>query len=703
MISRFLFQVPHGTTGIILEAGKNEFHITPQPNLSNLFHNRRVITTLNKDNHIEWIKDWAAFYRKAHQCDGVLLYDNNSKIYSAHELYDALQLEQVRVVILSWPFKYGVSDWRKPLSTGFGDSLYAQPGMLEHARLRFLGEARSVLNVDVDELVITQNGSSAFELVEGAATGYLEFHGRWVENYRSDVGGQSEAVTRHRDFAFIEQPERSKCNGKWAVVPHRTPIEAQWDIHEISGMIATDSDEWVELRHFRAINTNWNAHRSWSATPRTAHPTEHDKLWLDVHLRAALDKAFGEEAATLTSADESVPCFWSAYSLRVRAAALAAEEQFREAIKAAEDALSLMPEHPGFHLYLAELQAKVGDEIASQKHYSRAHALREQEPWYHFQQGRWQQAEGQLDTARQCFERAVRADPSFTLAYYHLAKVERKLGGPGEALSVLSACLEKAPRDPMAHVHLAEELEGQKKLFNALQCWEAAVSLDPTNPHFHCCKARLLRRVGRIGEAEEVLREAQAHNSLAMQMNRFQERWSIARYLCEPGWHRPTAPELFAEQAELMIAKGDLAAAETAARQALADRRNAPDHYLRLAKVLRLRGEDLFADADLKAGLVNHRTFRERLARLFMESGQHEKAEQVLLGALEIEPQNSELYFRLSQVLKRLKRLGEAVDAARRAIELDSQSARLRDHLAALVQQHAERFEPTANPKATNG
>ena len=51
------------------------------------------------------------------------------------------------------------------------DLNYAQFGVLEHARHRFLSLAEAVVNADVDELVVTKAKVSIFELVSRSETG----------------------------------------------------------------------------------------------------------------------------------------------------------------------------------------------------------------------------------------------------------------------------------------------------------------------------------------------------------------------------------------------------------------------------------------------------------------------------------------------------------------------------------------------------
>ena len=116
------------------------------------------------------------------------------------------------------------------------------------------------------------------------------------------------------------------------------------------------------------------------------------------------------------------PAFRSAHVWRLRAARLASERRWREAIEAVQAALELMPEHPGFRLFLAKLQEQEQNEGAARTLRAEAEALRGRDPWYHLQCGRWLQDEGNLLAAQRCFAKAIEIDPKFTSAYHELAR-----------------------------------------------------------------------------------------------------------------------------------------------------------------------------------------------------------------------------------------------------------------------------------------
>jgi hypothetical protein len=260
--------------------------IVVQPNGCDIFRGKHVLLTTSKDNPLPWIRDWVTFYVAHHGCNAVLIYDNGSTGYSIEDVQRTLSLVNGLDValVVNWPYKFG------PRGGPFGpwDSDYCQYGMLEHARHRFLLHAAAVVNSDVDELIITRNAQSVFDLARQSATGYLRFGGLWVENATT----ADDENRRHMHYFYQSRAPQREINHKWAVVPSRCPAGSQWCVHLIRGM---DSDAalsaCVSLRHFKAINTNWKMPR-W--IPES--PNEHDHV-LDEELLPWL-KVFESGAAT---------------------------------------------------------------------------------------------------------------------------------------------------------------------------------------------------------------------------------------------------------------------------------------------------------------------------------------------------------------------------------------------------------------------
>lgn len=224
-----------------------------------LFRDRRVLTTKSKNNDLQWISDWARFHAIKHGVDAVLLYDNGSDEYTSADVLGALDLPELEVVIVvEWPFKFGPQggSW-DGLKDAPWDSDFCEYGILEHARRRFLHGAAGVISHDIDELVLTHNGQTIFEIVDDSKSGYVSYLGRWIEN----VTKQTQNTPHFTDFAYYNTV-RPPSTGKWAIDPKRTAVANQWKTHSIAGMPPTAKTELAMHRHFMGISSNWKWKRN---------------------------------------------------------------------------------------------------------------------------------------------------------------------------------------------------------------------------------------------------------------------------------------------------------------------------------------------------------------------------------------------------------------------------------------------------------
>jgi hypothetical protein len=241
----------------------SDFHVLlPQEAAEELYRGRRVLYTLSKDNEITWIIDWVRFHAVNHGADAVLIYDNGSTRYTAQSLEIALRYEfpQFVVNVVDWPYPYGPSGTHRHL----WDSDFCQPGAFQDARFRFLERAASVLNCDVDELVVSSRGESIFEAVEASAGGCVSFGGRWISTAMpaSECRDQ-ESLRRHSQFYLLDSADESACPSKWCVVPSQCHRWEQWNAHAIVGRIPDPFHSGgFSYRHFRAISTDWKYRRS---------------------------------------------------------------------------------------------------------------------------------------------------------------------------------------------------------------------------------------------------------------------------------------------------------------------------------------------------------------------------------------------------------------------------------------------------------
>jgi hypothetical protein len=272
--SQLWIAAPDGTTELELQSGALHISVKTATNEAEFFRGRRVLFTLSRDNRLEWIKDWLRYNRDIHGADAILFYDNKSALYCPEELLQAMSEVRGfdRICVVDWPFKYGPQGLD---SARFWDSDFCQIGAWEHARWRFLQEARSALNSDVDELVVSSKGASIFEATERSRGGIIRFHGLWVHGFLDKTPiGTAESPVRYLAFDHYKRPPlkfkyrifplfRGDCPPKWAVVPSRCPFDAQWTAHGINDWdSARPVDRSFCYRHFKEINDNWKYDRS---------------------------------------------------------------------------------------------------------------------------------------------------------------------------------------------------------------------------------------------------------------------------------------------------------------------------------------------------------------------------------------------------------------------------------------------------------
>jgi hypothetical protein len=262
-------------TGQLDRIDVSDEHLVPQslvvqPNLSHLFEGRRVAFTLQKDNNLDWVADWANFYATCHGADAVLIYDNGSTRYTPERLHRIVSAIPgiSQAVVVPWTYPFGVTG-----STNFCHAI-----MLEHARRRFLASARSVINADIDELAVFDRDVSVFETVEDSETGYIQAPGLYIANATYAAPDRR----RHRDFEQLV-PGAPPSPPKWAAVPSRCPDASVWRPHFIAGLESSAAPDDLRFRHFKAINTGWLEPR-WQPGETPSSDADIDQAW---HRQAA--------------------------------------------------------------------------------------------------------------------------------------------------------------------------------------------------------------------------------------------------------------------------------------------------------------------------------------------------------------------------------------------------------------------------------
>ncbi|MDF9749113.1 hypothetical protein [Arthrobacter sp. ES3-54] len=229
------------------------------PSLTELFAGRKVLFTKSKDNELTWIRDWASFHVVHQGIDALLIYDNGSTKYSAEDVLDCLRgIEGLEtVVVVNWPFLFGPQggNW-EGLRNAPWDSDFCEYGILQHARYRFLQESYGVIHADVDELVVSEDGRTVFEILEASPAPVIGYTGRWIEA----AGAGLAPVLRFKDFKYFDS-RRARTTPKWSALTEGINDAKQWKTHHVEG-VATERTESVLHRHFVGISSNWKFDRT---------------------------------------------------------------------------------------------------------------------------------------------------------------------------------------------------------------------------------------------------------------------------------------------------------------------------------------------------------------------------------------------------------------------------------------------------------
>ncbi|MBK5933538.1 hypothetical protein C8N32_10858 [Rhodovulum imhoffii] len=239
-----------------------------------LFAGKNTIVTLSKNNDLRWIRDFALFHRKTQDAQAILFIDNGSERYTADDIVQALRPSGLSGLILRAPLPYG------PVLKGSASRhklKFFKTAILNVARLRFLSQARAVLNVDIDELVWSKT-ASVFDLAVRSRLGYQPFTGTWrLPNTGSPT---------HADHVW--QDGSAPCPTKFAVVPRSFAGRFGWDVHRLEPfplrhrLLREDVGYW----HCSGISTGWKY------TERLTRKGEE----MDPEAHTLLARALGDDA-----------------------------------------------------------------------------------------------------------------------------------------------------------------------------------------------------------------------------------------------------------------------------------------------------------------------------------------------------------------------------------------------------------------------
>lgn len=231
------------------------------------FQNKKTIVTISKNHPINWLKQWIDYHKKIHNIDGLLLYNNQSTLYSSEELENELQRSDVVIKVIDYDVPFGCmggGDWVWEGKSGNylpWDSDFAQYVMLEHAKWRYLHCAKLAINADTDELLYV-NKCTLDEIANNMETSnntVWRYKGVWIEPINStthEVANTLEFNDRKFENYYSTCFNNKRGIGiKWMLSPKRN-MTYQWMLHNISGPSMETTE--IGFGHYLAMNTSWS-------------------------------------------------------------------------------------------------------------------------------------------------------------------------------------------------------------------------------------------------------------------------------------------------------------------------------------------------------------------------------------------------------------------------------------------------------------
>ena len=168
-----LQRVPLGTTDIGIEMAGEQFVMQVQPNSCAALAGRRLLFTINKNNDLAWIREWASYHARLHGADAILLFDNGSSRYNLAELHGVLAAIPglAHVGVHSWPYSFGPFDAALKNNPYWGRFL--QIASMSVVLRRYGERAYGLLDTDIDELAGTHSGNSVYDLAHQSRGGLV--------------------------------------------------------------------------------------------------------------------------------------------------------------------------------------------------------------------------------------------------------------------------------------------------------------------------------------------------------------------------------------------------------------------------------------------------------------------------------------------------------------------------------------------------
>lgn len=205
------------------------------------------MATLQKNNPVNWIKDWIEYHEKQ-GTDRFLIYDNGSSDYD--EIKQMLQDLRCKseLVLISWPFKYGTLRSHR--------NKFCPNAQRNHA-VKFFSNAQWTGFFDIDEYLVLNGPESVDELLkkQSRLTGAVRCDNYIVPNQNIEANSTEELS--FRDFEFRERQAKGKAHKYF--LRHSAHREAKTHNAKLKlpYIKSSPQPDKIHFLHYRGLNTNW--------------------------------------------------------------------------------------------------------------------------------------------------------------------------------------------------------------------------------------------------------------------------------------------------------------------------------------------------------------------------------------------------------------------------------------------------------------
>lgn len=225
-----------------------------QPNHYHIFEDCNVLVTQSRNNPIEWIIYWIMHHINHHRIDSVIIYDNNSTLYTVGDLKQKLsKISGLKnICIIDWDIPYGVTGGQKSI----WDSDFGQYQSWEHAYNRFLKKANCVIIGDIDELTLHSSGMAIPDILESLEIPVIKYKRRQIIEVQSYNYSTEMLFPRMHFFTHLYEKDSPFWAPKYAFKPCRLNPNTHLLVHDVLGSESTFVDGLLG-RHFGGLRIHW--------------------------------------------------------------------------------------------------------------------------------------------------------------------------------------------------------------------------------------------------------------------------------------------------------------------------------------------------------------------------------------------------------------------------------------------------------------